>query len=227
MADFREQSTDAAVKVASTAATAADFSLVVAHSPNSPTPPGAAIIGKVGIDQTTPGTTNLVSLGNPSTTYSATISGLALAALATDVFTITGSATKTIKITKIYFNALQTTASQVIVMLLRRSTADTLGTSTAPAIATSDTANAAATAVVAAYTANPTTGTLLGNVYSQRVFVPGAATATDAQGMSVVFGDVGQQYMTLRGVAQQFCVNLAGITVTGGSANISIEWTES
>lgn len=36
MADFREQSTDAAVKLASTAAVAADNSMVVALSPNTP-----------------------------------------------------------------------------------------------------------------------------------------------------------------------------------------------
>lgn len=40
----------AAVKAASTAALAADPSLVIAFSPNSPLPPGTAIIGKVELD---------------------------------------------------------------------------------------------------------------------------------------------------------------------------------
>lgn len=171
------------------------------------------------------GTVNVASSALPGT-FSATISGLALAALATDVFTLTGSATKTVRVTKVYFNASQTTAGQVGVILLRRSTADTLGTSTAPTATTYDTNNAAATAIAAAYTANPTAGTLVGNISSHRVFVPSAATASDAQGLSIVFGNTGQQYPTLRGVAQQFCINLGGATVTGGSANISIEWTE-
>jgi hypothetical protein len=52
----------AAVKAASTAAAAADKSVVVALSPNSPLPAGASVVGKVGIDQTTPGTTNGVQV---------------------------------------------------------------------------------------------------------------------------------------------------------------------
>lgn len=45
MADFREQSTDPGVKPASTAAVAADLSLVVALSPNSPLPSGTNTVG--------------------------------------------------------------------------------------------------------------------------------------------------------------------------------------
>ncbi len=61
-----------AVKAASTAAVATDPAAVVSLSPNSPLPAGAnalgsltagsAIIGKVGIDQTTPGSTNGVQV---------------------------------------------------------------------------------------------------------------------------------------------------------------------
>ena len=52
--------TVAGVSPASTAVTAAQGALAVGLSPNSPLPAGAALIGKVGIDQTTPGTTNAV-----------------------------------------------------------------------------------------------------------------------------------------------------------------------
>jgi hypothetical protein len=62
----------ATVKAASTAAAAADKALVVAISPNNTVPvsmatapalvAGSAIIGKVAIDQTTPGTTNAVQI---------------------------------------------------------------------------------------------------------------------------------------------------------------------
>ena len=161
------------------------------------------------------------------TTYSATVGGLALAATATDIFTLTGSATKTVRITKVWFNAIETTAAQVAVILLRRSTANTVGTSTAQTATTYDSTNVAATATVLAYTANPTTGTLVGNLFTQRVFVPGAATASDAQGLSLSYGDFGQQGIVLRGIAQVFAINLGGVTVVGGSANATIEWTES
>lgn len=69
----------AGVKAASTAAVAGDPSLVVAHSPNSPTPAGTNLIGKVGIDQTTPGTTNAVQV-LPGTTGGWTSNHLPVAA---------------------------------------------------------------------------------------------------------------------------------------------------
>jgi|GEM_PF-3430628 len=58
----------AAVKPASTAAQAADSAIVVAESPNTPLPPGSNLIGKTGFDNTTPGTTNGVSMAQPSRT---------------------------------------------------------------------------------------------------------------------------------------------------------------
>jgi hypothetical protein len=86
---------NAAVKAASTAAVAADPALVVAISPNNTlaatqsgtwnigsitTLPalvaGSAIIGKVGVDQTTPGTTNAVSLSHVAATAVATGNGV-------------------------------------------------------------------------------------------------------------------------------------------------------
>lgn len=180
----------------------------------------------------TPETTKVIGTVNVSSsiaaaTYSATISNLAVAALATDIFTIAGSATKTIRITKIAINGIQATAGQASIVLLKRSTADTAGTSTAPTKVPYDSTNAAATATVAAYTANPTTGTLVGNIFNQRIFLPAAASTSDAQGFAMEIGNFGQQQMALRGAAEQFAVNLAGVTITGGSVNISIEWTES
>lgn len=50
------------VKSASTAAASTDLPAVVALHPSSPTPAGTNLVGKVGIDQTTLGTTNNVSV---------------------------------------------------------------------------------------------------------------------------------------------------------------------
>jgi hypothetical protein len=217
MADVRQQIPDEVVKLASTAALATDLALVVTLSPNSPLPAGSNTIGTV----------NVASSAIPST-YSAAVNGLALAATATDIFAITGSATKTIRIIKLAITGIQTTAGQVAVLLLKRSTANSGGTFTAPTMVSYDTLNATATAGVSAYTANPTTvGTLVGAVYAARLFIPGAATASDAQGISLAFGDVAEQNMTLRGAAQSLALSLNGVTVVGGSANISIDWTES
>lgn len=251
---------------------------------------GTAIVGKVGIDQTTPGTTNLVSIGTNGTvalnaaiptganvigaltanqsvnnsqlggvavavgtgisstgtqrvtlatdialppaaaapaTYSAAVVGLASALTATDIFTITGSATKTIRVSRIVVNGVQTTAAQVNVLIIKRSTANTAGTSAAATAVSYDSANAAATATVLSYTANPTTGTAVGTASARRAFIPGAASATDAQGLEMISGDVGQQMLTLRGIAQVIAVNLNATTIAGSAFNITVEWTES
>ena len=90
-----------------------------------------------------------------------------------------------------------------------------------------DSANAGVTATVLAYTANPTLGTAVGTASASRAFIPGAATASDAQGLEIVSGDVGQQMMTLRGTAEVLAVNLNATTVAGSAINITIEWTES
>ena len=162
----------------------------------------------------------------PPATYSASIVGLATAATATDIFTITGSATKTVRVARIMVNGVQTTSAQVNVLIVKRSTANTAGTSTAPTRVPYDSASAAATATVLAYTANPTLGTAVGTASASRAFIPGAATASDAQGLEIVSGGAGQQIMTLRGIAEVLAVNLNGVTVTGSAINVTVEWTE-
>lgn len=87
----------AAVKPASTAPLATDPALVVAVSPNSPTPAGTAVIGKVGIDQTTPGATNGTAIVgvNAATALAgagATGTGSLRDTVAQDTSTIAGSA---------------------------------------------------------------------------------------------------------------------------------------
>ena len=178
-------------------------------------PTGTNTIGNVGIVSVAP------------STYSVSIAGLATAALATDIVTITGSASKTIAITHIDIDGVQTTASPILLLFVRRSTADTGGTSTAPTAIPLSSLSAAATATVLAYTANPTVGALVGTVVANRLFVPGAATTSDAQGLSIAYGALSQQPLYLRGTSQVLAVNLNGVTVTGGSVNVNIEWTES
>ncbi len=160
-------------------------------------------------------------------TYSATIAGLASAASATDIFTITGSASKTVRITRLEISGQATTAAAVQVALLVRSTANTIGTSTAPTLVPHDSNSAAATAVVKAYTANPTTGSLVGNIRTDYVFLAAPATAT--VGPDKIFLDFGirpSQALVLRGITQVLAINLNGVTVTGGAWDVNIEFTE-
>lgn len=157
-------------------------------------------------------------------TYTASTIALASAAAATDIFTVTGSATKTIKIKQLTITSTATAAGNNLIVLLKRSTANTVGTSTAPTRVPHDSANAAATATVLAYTANPTPGTLVGNVRVFRHAQEVAATGT----VDRYYEEFGQenQPIVLRGIAEVFAVNLNGATIAGGSFNISVVWTE-
>lgn len=160
-------------------------------------------------------------------TYSASITALASAASATDIFTITGSATKTIRVTRLEVSGQATTAAAAQVVLAVRSTANTSGTSTAPTAVPHDSASAAASATIKAYTVNPTTGTLVGNIKAAYVFLAAPATATVcSEPLFLDFGLRPSQAIVLRGITQVLAVNLNAATVTGGAFDINIEWTE-
>ncbi|SRR6266702_988272 len=160
-------------------------------------------------------------------TYSASITGLVTAASATDIFTITGSATKTVRITRIEISGQSTTAVPVQIVLLKRSVANTVGTSTAPTIVPHDSASGAATATVLAYTANPTTGTLIGNIKVAYVYLSAPATATTGpEKLFLTFGDRPAQAPVIRGIAEVIAINLNGVTTTGAAFDINVEFTE-
>jgi hypothetical protein len=189
-------------------------------------------IGAVQVNSISAGTSAIGSVSvndGTKTTYSATIVGLASAATATDIFTITGTATKTVRVTHIEISGTQTTASEVVFQLIKRSTANTGGTSTAPAGTPHDSNNAAATATIAAYTANPTAlGTAVGSpVRATRIFIPVSGTTAIATPYVWDFGSyAGSQAIVLRGITQVLAVSLNSTTVSGGSFNITVQWTE-
>lgn len=147
----------------------------------------------------------------------------------TDIITITGSATKTVRIFSIELSTTQTTQSTNTFFLVKRSTANTVGTSTTPTVVPVDSNDAAGTAVVRQYTANPTLGTLVGNVAVQRVFgsVPGA-TATAGSGYTFDFWQDGAgKGIVLRGTTQVLSINFAGAALpVGFSVSATITWME-
>ena len=149
--------------------------------------------------------------------------GVASAASATDIFTISGNATNTILLTYLEITCTETTAGQVAVQLIRRSTADSAGTSTTITASQDDSTNAAPSSVVLSYTANPTLGTTVANVKSGIFGCMAPATAT-ANDLFVFNGR--QKPLVLRGTAQQLTVNLNGATVTSGTFRITVEWLE-
>lgn len=159
------------------------------------------------------------------TTYSTGIMGIAPALTPTDIFTITGSASKTIRVLTLAISGIKTTAAQTDILAVKRSTANSGGTSAAATAVPHDSNNAAATATVLSYTANPTLGTLVGNLRSRKVFIPSSATATEGGVLVYEFGQLGQA-VVLRGTDQVVAVNLNGVSQTGGSFNFAAEWTE-
>ena len=158
-------------------------------------------------------------------TYCAAFVVTPAATTPTDVFQLIGSATKTVEVTKIEISGTQTTAGLVNIYIAKRSTANTGGTSTATTNVPLASTNAAATAVGAIYTANPTTGTPVGNVQIRSVPINASTSTTDGTA-TFTFGQYGQPF-TLIGVAQALAINLNSVaTLTGGSLRINVEWVE-
>lgn len=159
-------------------------------------------------------------------TYSASAVGFVAALLATDVFVIVGSASKTIKVTRVQIDGTTSAGSglSINLQLLKRSTANTGGTFVADTAVPHDSTNAAATATVGHYTANPTTGTLVGAVRSSRFDF--GSTGGQTQSEIWDFGSYKNQAVTLRGITQSLALNFNGATITGSIVDITIEWTE-
>lgn len=158
-------------------------------------------------------------------TYSAAVTGLATAALATDILTIGGSATKTVRIKQLRISATRTTSGNFDITLVRRSTANTGGTSTTLTAVAADSTDAAATATVLAYTANPTTGTLVGTMRSEKYFANTTGTGA-SDNTNWTFGFDTSKAPVLRGTAQSISVNLLGVTIAGSSFDMHFTWTE-
>lgn len=176
-----------------------------------------------------PGTDFVSTLGATRPTYSAVITGLAPAASATDFFTLTGSATTTVRVLEAGCDGTATAIGAKLVQALLRSTANSAGTSSAGTAVPYDSNNAAATATVLGYTANPTTGTGIGNIGAAVMQLNQTATATyAARPLLFQFGQgQGMQEVVLHGVTQVFALNGAGASFPSGtSLNCHVVWTE-
>lgn len=137
-----------------------------------------------------------------SYSWSATVTP---AATPGDIWTLTGSATKTVRLKHLRAYCNAGAAGGITISLIRRSSANTGGTSTAGTIVKRDTNSAAATAVTALYTANPTTGTPVGAI--DTVFLPCALNgAGPAYDRYFGAGD-GLQSIVLRGTTDSLALN--------------------
>lgn len=141
-----------------------------------------------------------------------------------DVFAITGSATKRVIVLRMSIATVQTSAGMNAWGLVKRSTANSGGTSALVAAVPIDDIYPAATATVRQYTANPTAGTLIGSVWSGRVTSPAPATAA-GDFEKVIFDD--RQPIVLTGITDVLAWNLGGVALPAGlSVQASVWWTE-
>lgn len=169
-------------------------------------------------------------------TYSAVARGLAPAASATDIFCISGSTSRAISIKLIRISGTAQTLQSVPFTVLRRATLDTGGTAatgTALPVASSHftASQPAASAVLTAYTANPTINDTSPLYFrSQWNTLPVTSTSLSIGVINWAFGElVGEFSRALdipKSSTQQYCINLNAVTVSSGVLDIDISWTE-
>lgn len=146
------------------------------------------------------------------------------------IFNIVGSATKTITVKRITVSGMTLTAVGYFTIDVEKlSTASTGGTSTTLPAVSLDSTNAAATAVVKAYTAAPTKGTLVGVIASWRALWQAtvAAAAGVVDYFTFNFGDMREtKGVILRGTSQELALTFPVVLASAGTLAIDIEWTE-
>ena len=155
-------------------------------------------------------------------TYSTAFSVVVITG-ATDIMQIIGSASTTINIQKITINATATGGVAVPVLIQKRSTVNTGGTTNISTIVPHEATDAAATSVVTYYTANPSAlGTTIGNIRAASILFSAAGTYGIYE---FNFAERGKP-IVLVGVTQALAINLGSTAISGGTAFISIEFTE-
>lgn len=193
----------------------------------------AQCIGAGGIN-TVP-QTGVACQSEPSVaTFGASGYGIVPASSATDVACVTGSATKVVRIQQVRLSGTAGTLVTLPVILFKHTVANTGGTAAAttalPVPVSFDTqtsTSAAATATTTAYTANPTVDASALQVDAEVASFN--VTTALVNGSQAFFDYRARPYFeapTLRGVAQQLCVNLGGISVSSGLLTASFIWTE-
>lgn len=159
-------------------------------------------------------------------TYSADITALAPAASATDFFSISGVAGKSIFVRKITCNGISTAAAAAVVKVTKRSALNTGGTSTTPTkVPYNSNYGLAAGAVVRAYTANPSgLGTAVGDIATGELVTGPAASAT---GNPPLVFDFSNQNVVLNSATELLALNGNAASFSSGAAlNCSVEWNE-
>lgn len=169
-----------------------------------------------------------VSSDGSKATYATGALGITPAATPGDVIQVQGSATTTVRIKKLTFQGVASTAKQWPVTVRRAVAAHTDGTAVAPVITKFDTGDAAAAAVVTHLTANP--AAKASNPADSVLFVRDVtftAPASAAEPWVIDFCQRQDKALVLRGAADCLVVSLGGGALTAGEKfSYSVEWEE-
>lgn len=177
-----------------------------------------------------------VGLDSTQATYRASANFTPQATAAVTMISVTGSATKTVRIKRILMGGVSTAVSQSILCLQKTSALGAGGTTVSPTVAKLDSSSAAATAVVSHYTTTlKATGTTtgMGGPISTFNMQTGVVTtpATLALGfLQPVFPEVplGGQAIVLRGTSEILEIqNVTPANLGAGTVYCYvIEWVE-
>lgn len=164
-------------------------------------------------------------------TYGVSTTPFTPPATPTDMATLTGSGSKTIYVYGVSIATTQTTAGVNRIYLIKRSAANTGGTSAAPTIVPYDSTSAGATATALSYTVNPgALGAAVGNISVMNVYSPILATGTSSLNQDMHARTVPFTLDTpiiLRGTSQVLAVNFNGAALPAGlSVIVNFVWTE-
>lgn len=170
----------------------------------------------------------LVNTQGQRATYRCAALALATVTAATDIAILPGSASKTVRVTRVGIGLTIDTAAQYVnVNLVKRSAADTGGTSGAMTVALMDSTNGPTTVSPLSFTGNPSLGAATngGVIAAARYFAALSGTAAPTTQLVFEFGTANGQAVVLRGVAEGLAINL-GTTSNSGVADLYYEWTE-
>lgn len=177
------------------------------------------------LDVTTPLPTATPSAPRLTVFYRAASLPFTPGATPQDVFTLTGSSTRNVRVIGAGISTQQTTAGVNYWALLQRSTANTGGTSTLVPAVGHENALPNATAEVRQYTGNPTVGTLTGRIWSGRLSSPAPAT-TGVGNVNVVL-DLNRPGILLAGAGDVLAFNFNGAALPAGlSVSAWFAWYE-
>ena len=157
----------------------------------------------------------------PKFAYS--VAGHTPAATPTDILTIRAPRNSALRLRRLRLSALATTAGSMGVTLLRRSAADTGGTSTTGAIGEREESGTDSDAVVTLYTANPAGLGTAGDIqFNGRLFFNLVGSPHD-----VVEKEWDADDGPVLAPGEYLAVNLGGGAVpAGGTIDVELEWEE-